>query len=88
LLFETGRETEVDAIVVVSAPAQVQRQRVLQRPGMTPEKYDRILARQMPDAEKRARADYIVDTSRGMDFAAAQVRDIVENLLRNHAGKR
>ncbi len=87
LLFETGRETEVDAVVVVSAPPEIQRQRVLERPGMTPEKLDRILARQMPDAEKRARADYVVDTSKGMDYAAAQVRDIVANLLTNHAGK-
>lgn len=87
LLFETGREAEVDKIVVVSAPAEIQRHRVLQRPGMTPGKLDRILARQMPDAEKRAKADYVVDTSKGVDFAAAQVRDIVANLLKNHLNK-
>lgn len=86
LLFETGREAEVDVIVVVSAPPEIQRQRVLQRPGMTPEKLNRILARQMPDEEKRARADYVVDTSKGLDFAAAQVRDIVSGLLKNHPG--
>jgi len=84
LLFETGREREVDAVVVVSAPPEVQRQRVLLRPGMNPEKLKRILARQMPDEEKRAKADYVVDTSRGLDFAAAQVRDIVAKLLKNH----
>jgi dephospho-CoA kinase len=82
LLFETGRETEVDATVVASAPAEIQRKRVLERPGMTADKLDRILARQTPDAEKRARADYVVDTSRGLDFAAAQVRDIVADLLK------
>lgn len=81
LLFETGRETEVDAVVVVSAPSDVQRDRVLERPGMTGEKLDRILARQMPDSEKRARADYVVDTSRGVDSATGQVRAIVTALL-------
>ena len=81
LLFETGRETEVDAVVVVSAPWEVQRNRVLERPGMTTEKLDRLLARQMPDSEKRARADYVVDTSKGMDSATAQVRTIVAALL-------
>lgn len=86
LLFETGREAEVDAVVVVSAPAEIQRQRVLKRPGMTPEKLDHILSRQVPDAEKRAKADYVVDTSKGLDYAAAQVRDIVANLLKNHQG--
>ena len=88
LLFETGREAEVDKIVVVSAPQEIQRQRVLQRPGMTPEKLDRILARQLPDAEKRAKADYVVDTSKGVDYAAARVRGIVANLLKNQAGTR
>ncbi len=84
LLFETGHETEVDKVVVVSAPPDIQRQRVLQRPGMTPEKLDRILARQVSDAEKRAKADYVVDTSRGLEFAGGQVRDIVSSLRKNH----
>ncbi|MBC8036375.1 MAG: dephospho-CoA kinase [Rhizobiales bacterium] len=85
LLFETGREMEVDAVVVVSAPAGVQRERVLKRPGMTAEKLARILARQMPDAEKRAKADYVVDTSKDLDIAAAQVSDIVADLLKKDA---
>ena len=78
LLFETGGEGRVDAVVVVSAPREVQRARLLQRPGMTIEKIESILARQMPDAEKRARADFIVDTSRGFDAARTQVRAILD----------
>ena len=78
LLYETGGERRVDAVVVVSAPGEVQRTRLLQRPGMTIEKIESILAWQMPDAEKRARADFIVDTSRGFDAARAQVRAILE----------
>jgi dephospho-CoA kinase len=77
LLFETGGERRVDAVVVVSAPEEVQRARLLQRPGMTIAKIESVLARQMPDAEKRARADFIVDTSRGFDAARAQVRAIL-----------
>jgi dephospho-CoA kinase len=77
LLYETGGERRVDAVVVVSAPAEVQRERVLARPGMTAAKLDAILAKQLPDAEKRARADFIVDTSRGFDEARAQVRAIL-----------
>jgi dephospho-CoA kinase len=78
LLFETGGDERVDAVVVVSAPAEVQRSRVLTRPGMTIEKLDAILGRQMPDAEKRLRADFVVDTSRGFDTARAQVRAILD----------
>jgi dephospho-CoA kinase len=80
LLFETGREAEVDSIVVVSAPAEIQRARALERPGMTPEKLDTILARQMPDAEKRRRAKFIVDSSNGLDHARREVRHILESL--------
>ena len=78
LLFETGGERRVDAVVVVSAPEEAQRARLLQRPGMTTAKIESILARQTPDAEKRARADFIVDTSRGFDAARAQVRAILD----------
>ena len=78
LLFETGGDRRVDAVVVVSAPPEVQRARVLERPGMTAEKFDAILAKQMPDAEKRRRADFIVDTSQGFDAARAQVRAILD----------
>ncbi len=88
LLFETGRENDVDAVVVVSAPPEIQRKRVLERPSMTGEKLELILARQMPDAEKRARADYVVDTSGGLDIARARVRDIVADLLKKDAKRR
>ena len=77
LLFETGGEKNVDAVVVVSAPADVQRMRVLSRPGMTAERLDALLARQMPDAEKRARAHFVVDSSRSFDSARAQVHGIL-----------
>jgi dephospho-CoA kinase len=77
LLFETGGDQRVDAVVVVSAPGDVQRQRVLERPGMTPEKLDALLARQLADSEKRQRADFVVDTSQGFDAARAQVQAIL-----------
>jgi dephospho-CoA kinase len=77
LLFETGAERRCDAVVVVSAPAEVQRIRAFERPGMTEEKFEAILVKQMPDAEKRARADFVVDTSKGFDAARAQVREIL-----------
>jgi dephospho-CoA kinase len=80
LLFETGRDAEVDVIVVVSAPAEIQRQRALARPGMTAEKLDQLLARQMPDAEKRARAHFIVDSSGSIEAGAQQIARIVAQL--------
>jgi dephospho-CoA kinase len=77
LLFEIGNECNCDAVVVVSAPADVQRARALARPGMTEEKFAGLVAKQLPDAEKRRRADFIVDSSQGFDHAQAQVRDIL-----------
>lgn len=77
LLFETGGAAAFDKVIVVSAPAQVQRRRVLARPGMTAAKLDAILARQMPDAEKRARADFVVDTSGSLTETRAQVDSIL-----------
>jgi len=78
LLFEIGGSASCDAVVVVSAPAEVQRARALARPGMTEEKFASLLAKQMPDAEKRARADFIVDSSQSLDHARAQVHDILD----------
>ena len=77
LLFETGGDSRVDAVVVVTAPAEVQRARAMSRSGMTEQRLDAMLARQMPDSEKRLRADFLVDTSRGFDDARAQVRAIL-----------
>lgn len=82
LLFETGGHANVDAVVVVSAPPEMQRERVLARPGMTPERLDAILAQQMADAEKRARAHYVVDTGRGLEPAREQVAAIIADLRR------
>jgi dephospho-CoA kinase len=81
LLFETGGDVAVNAVVVVTAPASVQAERVLARPGMTRERFEAILARQLPDAEKRRRADFVVDTGEGMDAARARVREIVGMVL-------
>jgi dephospho-CoA kinase len=80
LLFETGGSNRVDRIAVVSAPPDVQRERVLSRPGMTPEKFEAILARQTPDAEKRERADFVIDTGRGIEAARDQVHAIIREL--------
>jgi dephospho-CoA kinase len=81
LLFETGGGEDIDRIVVVSAPADVQQERVLARPGMTAEKFRAILARQLPDAEKRKRADFVIDTSNGFAAAREHVRAILRELL-------
>ena len=81
LLFETGGDAFVDAVVVVTADPEVQAARVLDRPGMTRDRFEAILARQTPDAEKRRRADFLVDTGRGLDAARDQVRQIVETVL-------
>jgi dephospho-CoA kinase len=80
LLFETGADAWLDQVVVVSAPVDIQHARVLGRPGMTAEALEAILARQVPDAEKRARADYIVDTGQSKDYARAQVAAILAGL--------
>ena len=80
LLFETGGDATVDAVVVVTAPAAVQAARVLARPGMTQERFEAILARQLPDAEKRRRADFVIDTSKGFEAARAEVRDLISRL--------
>ena len=82
LLLETGGERRVDAVVVVSTTPDVQRERILGRDGMTPDKLDAILARQMADAEKRKRADFLVDTSHGLDPVRAQIRDILREVAK------
>ena len=82
LLFETGGEKRVDAVVVVTTTAEIQRERILSRPNMTEEKLDAILARQMPDAEKRRRANFVVDTSHGLDPVRARIRDILDEAVK------
>jgi dephospho-CoA kinase len=86
LLFETGGERGCNAVVVVSAPPEVQRRRAFERPGMTEEKFAALLAKQTPDAEKRRRADFIVDSSQSFDHARAQVRDILRRVARMRGG--
>ena len=80
LLFETGGERRMDAVVVVSAPVEVQRERALARPGMTVQRLDAILARQMPDADKRRRAHFIIETGSGLDPARRAVRSVIRAL--------
>ncbi|KQV72962.1 dephospho-CoA kinase [Rhizobium sp. Root1220] len=85
LLFETGAQERVDVVVVVSCDPQIQRRRVLARPNMTEEKFNMILARQTPDAEKRARADYLIDTGHSIETARERVAEIVADLKRRLA---
>ena len=83
LLFETGGRERVDRVVVVSAPADIQRERVLARPGMTAEKFEQILARQVPDAEKRRLADFVIDTGHSFEQTRAAIAAVVAELLKN-----
>jgi dephospho-CoA kinase len=82
LLYETGGEKRVDAVVVVTTSPEIQRERILARDNMTAEKLDAILARQLPDAEKRQRADFVVDTSHGLDPVRARIRDILDQAVK------
>jgi dephospho-CoA kinase len=88
LLFETAGHDGCDAVVVVSAPPELQRRRAFERPGMTEEKFSALIAKQLPDAEKRQRADFIVDSSQSFEHARAQVRDILQVVakMRDRAG--
>jgi dephospho-CoA kinase len=86
LLFETGGQHNCDAVVVVSAPPEMQRRRAFERPGMTEEKFAALVAKQMPDAEKRRRADFVVDSSQSFDHARAQVRDILRVVAKMRGG--
>jgi dephospho-CoA kinase len=82
LLYETAGDKRCDAVVVVTAPSDIQRVRAFERPGMSAEKFDAILAKQTPDTEKRRRADFVVDTSQGLDAARDQVRDILKAIVK------
>jgi dephospho-CoA kinase len=82
LLFETGGDKRVDAVLVVSAPPDIQRERILSREGMTEDRLDALLARQMPDAEKRRRADFVVDTSQGLDPVREAIADIRKRIAK------
>jgi dephospho-CoA kinase len=82
LLYETGGEKRVDAVVVVTTTPENQRERILARANMTQEMLDTVLARQLPDAEKRKRADFVVDTSHGLDPVRARIRDILEQAVK------
>jgi dephospho-CoA kinase len=82
LLYETAGDKRCDAVVVVSAPADIQRVRAFERPGMSDDKFAAILAKQTPDTEKRRRADFVVDTSKGLEPARAQVRDILQAIVK------
>ena len=88
LLLETGAEEGIDALVVVSAPASVQRERALKRPGMTEEKFNALLARQMPDVDKRAKAHFVIVTDQGVEHARSQVKmvlSVIREKIQNHA---
>jgi len=82
LLFETGGEKRVDAVVVVTTAPEIQRERILARENMTPDKLDAILGRQLPDAEKRKRADFVVDTSHGLEPVRLRIREILDQVVK------
>jgi dephospho-CoA kinase len=86
LLFENGGDKRVDAIVVVTAPEAVQRERVMARAQMTEEQFEAILARQTPDSDKRRRADFVINTGLGLDYAQAQVDEVIRALRARHQG--
>ena len=86
LLFETGRDQDVDVVIVVSASAELQRQRALSRPGMTPDKLSFILSRQLPDEQKRAQADYVIDTSESLEATALEVEHVIASLTAGTKG--
>ena len=83
LLFEKGYESECDYIVVASAPFEIQKQRVLERPGMSEQRFIEILKKQMPDDEKRRRADFIIQTDKGLDYAKNQVQQVIETIRKD-----